>query len=179
MNISTDSIFDNLTQFTDKLNDIDFIKLTNYVCRLDDDSETKPDGFIAEFISEFFGDKEWEEMISDERGEQKYFFKSSASTRDLARTIRIGLMQKGFIRLSKNTKSAKPVVTVKQNKLSKQDKDDLIDILVEHKAMLEYQLEDESSIIQTADDVAEGKQLVKDKKRYVKVIEKLDSLKLF
>lgn len=167
------SINKHLTEFAKTLTNTQLIGLVEWFCykSLETPFEA-PNDIAKKFIDTFFGEFVFANILSDERGHNNYFLKSSLSERELYNFMRIGLLQESFFRLKDSVD--KPVAKPKEDKLTLQDKKDLRDILKEHNAMLEYQLEDESDIIKTG-----GQELLDEKKRHKEFIKKFGKLKLF
>lgn len=171
------SITKHLNAFIEKLTNEELVGLIRYICykALATPFE-KPDKIASAFIDEFFGEITWAKILSDERDSTKIFMSASLTERELVRHMRIALMQESFFRLAEITDKPK-IKKVKTSNLSKEDKKDLTDILVEHRAMLKYQLEDEDAI-RSVDEEA-GDKLVDEKKKHLAFIEKTIKNKLF
>lgn len=187
----------NVKAFCKPLNDEQLIDLTDFLNYRCYDKE-EPTGFIKDFIEEFFSLRLWDENLYDEIEKPAFFNKASMTDKELIRLVRVGLLQECFFRSYVNLKVKKTLVDTtnepkpfvsreegaklradkpkgpKEEKLSTQDKKDLKDILTEHHAMLKYQLEDEDGVRE-----AGGNELVEEKKRHQKFINKFFKLKLF
>lgn len=160
----------NLKAFIEPLTLSEFIALTEwFTYDLAATPFVAPNELCLKFITEFFGDETFVRILSDVRGENKSFLKSSLSERDLFETIRSGLTQIAFFKL-RRLHAEKPKGLI----LAKADKKNLNKILAEHGAMLRYQLEDED-FIRNSD--SEGDELVEEKKRHLAFIEKLGIIK--
>jgi len=155
----------NLDRVEKALSDAELAELTNFL--LYDCYTEKPSKFVAEFIEEFFGNKEWADNLSDEIKKPEYFFKASRNSQELIRLVRIALLEKSFNRFSK---------LVPKVVLTKEEKTSLKEILEEHQAMLEYQLEDEDFIRNSVGD-EESEELVASKRKHLEFLEKFDNLK--
>ena len=165
--LQLDSLDANLDRVEKALSDAELAELTNFL--LYDCYTEKPSKFVAEFIEEFFGNKEWADNLSDEFNKPQYFFKASRNTQELIRLVRIALLEKSFNRFSKLVPKKPKVV------LTKEDKTSLREILEEHQAMLEYQLEDEDFIHNSVGD--ESEELVASKRKHLEFLEKFGNLK--
>lgn len=166
--LQLDSLDANLDRVEKALSDAELAELTNFL--LYDCYTEKPSKFVAEFIEEFFGNKEWADNLSDEIKKPQYFFKASRNTQELIRLVRIALLEKSLNRFSKLVPKKPKVV------LTKEDKTSLKEILEEHQAMLEYQLEDEDFIRNSVDE-EEGEELVASKRKHLEFLEKFGNLK--
>jgi len=158
----------NLDKFCKDLTDIELGGLTNFIiygCY-----SKKPDELDSQFIEEFFSFEEWDKNLSDEIEKPKYFNKASRNTQELIRVVRISLLEKSFHRFLKGLLNQPKVV------LTKGEKSTLKDILKEHQAMLEYQLEDKDFIINSVGG-EEGDELVATKQKELDFLEKFGSLK--
>ncbi len=158
------SLDTNLDKFCKDLSDSKLSELTDFLCYGCYSEEPKT--WVKEFIDDFIGNKEWVANLTDEKKPPEFFFKASRNTQEIVRLVRIGLLEKSFNRFSALTK--KPLST-----LTKSDEKNLKEILHEHKAMLEYQLEDEDEIKRYVSE-DEGEELVVEKKRHLKFLEKVD-----
>jgi hypothetical protein len=154
----------NLDRFCKDLSDSELSELTDFLCYGCYSEE--PKAWVKDFIDDFIGEKEWVQNLADEKTPPQYFFKATRNTQEIVRLVRIGLLEKSFHRFSALTKQ--PLVS-----LTKTDKKNLREILHEHKAMLEYQLEDEDEIKRYVSE-DEGEKLVVEKKRHMKFLEKVD-----
>jgi hypothetical protein len=149
----------NLTTFVKPLSDKKLVELTNFlVYRYATD---QPEKWVLDFVHEFVGEKDWNDVLSDEIKKPEYFNKASRNAHELVRVIRIWLLEESFRRFQLSL--VKP-----KNILEPKDKASLIEILDEHKAMLEYQLEDEDAIRSVGED---GEELVQEKKKHLKFLE--------
>jgi len=155
------SLDTNLDKFCKDLSDSELTELTDFLCYGCYSEEPKT--WVKEFIDDFIGNKEWVANLTDEKKPPEFFFKASRNTQEIVRLVRIGLLEKSFNRFSALTK--KPLST-----LTKSDEKNLKEILHEHKAMLEYQLEDEDEIKRYVSE-DEGEELVVEKKRHLKFLE--------
>jgi hypothetical protein len=161
------SIDANLDKFCKDLTDIELGGLTNFIvygCH-----SKKPHELAIQFIEEFFSTEEWDKNLSDEIEKPQYFNKASRNTQELIRVVRIGLLEKSFHRYLKGLLKQPKVV------LTKEDKTSLREILEEHQAMLEYQLEDEDFIHNSVGD--ESEELVASKRKHLEFLEKFGNLK--
>lgn len=157
----------NLEKFCKDLTDIELGGLTNFIiygCY-----SKKPHELAIQFIEEFFSTEEWDKNLSDEIEKPQYFNKASRNTQELIRVVRIGLLEKSFHRYLKGLLKQPEVV------LTKDEKATLKDILREHQAMLEYQLEDKDFIINSVRG-DEGEELVATKQKELDFLEKFGSL---
>ena len=150
----------NMDKFCKELSDSKLSELTDFLCYGCYSEEPKT--WVKDFIDDFIGEKEWADNLSDEIKQPECFSKATINTQEIVRLVRISLLEKSFHRFSALTK--KPLST-----LTKSDEKNLKEILHEHKAMLEYQLEDEDSIINSVGD--DGEELVDEKKRHLKFLE--------
>jgi hypothetical protein len=154
----------NLDRFCKDLSDSELSELTDFLVY--DCYSKEPKEWVKDFIDDFIGEKEWAQNLADEKKPPQYFFKASRSTQEIVRLVRIGLLEKSFHRFSALTKH--PLLS-----LTKSDKNSLREILDEHKSMLEYQLEDEDEIKRYVSE-DEGEELIVEKKRHLKFLEKVD-----
>lgn len=162
----------NLDKFCENLSDAELYQLIDYLlygCYTETPKDWVKD-FIEDFIEDFIGTKEWEDNLSDEINKPKYFNKASGNTKELVRIVRVFLLAKSFERFSKLLKKEPKVV------LSKEEKSTLKEILVDHQAMLEYQLEDEDFIRNSVGD-EDGEALVEMKRKQLEFLEKFGGLK--
>lgn len=158
------SLEKNLDNYCKTLSDAELAELTDFLLYGCYNSE--PNEWVKEFIDDFFDFKEWEKNLSDEVNPPQNFFKANRNTSDLIRTVRLGLLELSFHRFNK---------TVKNNitQLDKTEKLILKDILTEHKAMLEYQLEDEDF---TRNSDKDGEAFLEEKKKHVEFINKFGNV---
>ena len=177
----------NVSAFCKKLTDVELKDLTdflNYGCYTD-----KPNKIASEFIADFCGNKGWDANLYDEKEKPQFFNRASMNDKELIKLVRVGLMQECFFRFTRIldgtpyvlptikrdvTKMAVkvPLSTLSNIKLSTQDKKTFKEIIKEHSAMLEYQLEDEDSVRK-----AGGEELVDEKKRHKDFLERFGKSK--
>lgn len=155
------SLEKNLDNYCKTLSDAELAELTDFLLYGCYNSE--PNEWVKEFIDDFFGLSEWADNLTDEINPKKYFFKASSNTSELIRTVRICLLELSFHRFNKTVKN-------RLAQLDETEKSTLKDILTEHKAMLEYQLEDED-FIRNLDESGEG--FIKEKQKQVEFLNKL------
>lgn len=158
----------NLDNFCKDLSDVELAKLTDFLsfgCYTE-----QPSDWIKDFIDDFIGKKEWEDNLSDEIKKPEYFNKATGNTKELVRIVRVSLLAKSFERFLRLLKKEAKVV------LSKEEKSTLKEILVDHQAMLEYQLEDEDFIRNSVGD-EDGEALVEMKRKQLEFLEKFGGLK--
>jgi len=164
----------NVSAFCKGLTDMQLKDLTddmNYNCY---NKGFKPNAVATKFIEEMFSKSVWDDNLSDEINKPEFFCKATRNDKELIRLVRIGLMQECFFRfmlLLNGTPytPSKPIeVKPKEPKglLSVMEKLNLTDILKEHYAMLEYQLEDEEGVYKVG-----GDELVNEKKKHRDFIE--------
>lgn len=158
----TQSLLKNVSNYCKSLSDSDLAELTDFLCY--GCYEREPKDWVKEFIDDFIGEKEWVDNLRDEKNPPAYFFKATSNTKEIIRLVRIDLLQESFSRFSYLLKN--PLVS-----LSGSDKTNLKEILGEHKAMLEYQLEDEDSIVNSCED---GQELLDEKKRHLNFLGNLE-----
>jgi hypothetical protein len=162
------SIQVNLDTFLKGVDNDSFLELVDWICC---HSLSKPlsehPPLAKKFAIEFIGEKEYTNLYLDSINPEVIFFKADFSTRELIRHMRIALMQESYFRLKAANKQ-KPKQAAKSSEitltLNKADHKNLIEILVEHEAMLRYQLEDTDAIRET--DKEQGEKLVKEKIRH-------------
>lgn len=173
------SIIKNVCDYTDTLTNEELREVIEYfVYDSNNRTPVTPTDLQLTFAVKFFGSDEWSNFIFD-TVHQQMFLKSSNNTRENVPFIRQILLSNAYFRL-KNILDSKPqevklkVVkeTKPKNQLTPNDKKILKDILEEHKAMLEYQLEDEDGIR----SIDEDGDLLKTKKKQLKFIEKYEKL---
>jgi len=158
----------NVTAFCKKLTNAQLVEVTDFVVYHSTDTSIKATKLSTEFVNEFFGEKDWNDNLSDELKKPEFFTKASRNTQEVIRLVRVGLLQECFFRLAKKTKEPS------EDKLSAQDKKTLKEIINEHHAMLEYQLEDEDGVRKVG-----GDELVAEKNRHKEFLEKFGKSKNF
>jgi hypothetical protein len=163
-----ESLNTNLDNFCKDLSDTELAELTDFLsfgCYTE-----QPSDWVKDFIDDFIGTKEWGDNLSDEVKKPEFFNKASINTQEIVRIVRISLMVKSFTRFKKVVKKEPKVV------LSKEDKSTLKEILRDHQAMLEYQLEDEDFIRNSVGD-EDGEELVVLKRKQLDFLEKFGGVK--
>lgn len=174
-NFVRQSLIKNTHAFCDKLTDTEMRDLAHYfVYEVNMEDIQDPNELQVKFIDEFFGMKEWENHLHDIT-KTSYFLLASYTFRTNFDFITKILLSDVFFRFSKlvhtqeDAKPApKPKIIRQKPQISTKDKKLLAEILSEHEAMLEYQLEDEESIRKYDD---EGGTLVDEKKKQLKFIQ--------
>lgn len=183
--LQLDSIHANVKGFCKDITLADLREITMYVCYNSTDLNYKLSPLTKEFILQMFGEKLWKDNQDDEIKKPEFFCKVSRNDQELIRLVRIGLLQEHFWRSEKASdftelktavKDLEKKVDLKPDgyKLPSEDKTILTEILKEHQAMLEYQLEDKRSV-----KAAGGQELVDEKERHLKFIKKFWKLKIF
>lgn len=169
------SLIKNTHAFCDKLTDAEMRDLAHYfVYEVNMEDRREPNELQVKFINEFFGMKEWENHLHD-LTKSSYFLLASYTFRTNFDFITKILLSDVFFRFSKLTyqqedakPAPKPKVVNQKQWISTKDKKTLAEILREHEAMLEYQLEDEEALTKYSDDEVD---LVKTKKVQLKFIQ--------
>lgn len=177
------SLIANVSGFTEKLSDKELSDLTEFFCfKINVDVKSKPSNVELDFIDKVLGKSNWEDYMSD-LILSPIFLKASYSFRINFDFITKLLLAEVFFRFSTIVSETKPTpkekVVVKtvaaEAKLKPKEKDTLKEILEEHQAMLEYQLEDEDYILGVGKD---GKELLAQKKRHLKFIKNFGKFKI-
>lgn len=169
------SIIANVGDFVKKISDVELFDLVNFVCYSPNIAPTHniENDVQRRFVDEVLGASDWSDYI-DDLIKKPMFFKCSYSFKANLDFIEKILHSEVYFRFQ-NTLTPK-VVEVKKPKLTKNEKLMLTDILAEHKAMLEYQLEDEDYIRNCDDD---GDEFVDMKKNHLTFLEKLGKKDFF
>lgn len=161
------SLINNVGKFVKPLSNIELYDLVNFVCYVPNIAPTHniENEVQQRFVDEILGASDWELYINDLIKKPQYFLSSSGSFRSNLEFIEKILHTEMFFKFQMmlSVKVEKPLFT-------KSEKKTLSDILGEHKAMLEYQLEDEQSIINSCGD--DAKELIELKKKHLIFLEK-------
>jgi hypothetical protein len=161
------SIITNVGNFVKNISNLELYDLVNFVCYVPNIAPTQniENETQRKFVDEILGTNDWELYIND-LIKKPYFLSSSGSFRSNLDLIEKILHSEVFFRFQETIKSK----VVEKPLFTKGEKQTLTDILDEHKVMLEYQLEDEKSIIESCGDDSE--ELIKLKKKHLKFIKK-------
>jgi hypothetical protein len=162
------SIIANVGAFVKKLSNVELHDLTMFVCYTPNVAPTHniENETQRRFVDEILGSHDWEMYINDLIKPKQYFLSSSGSFRSNLDLIEKILHSEIFFRFQVNMT---PKIVI-EPLYTKQEKKTLTDILGEHKAMLEYQLEDEKAIIDSCGD--DGEELIALKKKHLIFLEK-------
>lgn len=159
------SLIANVTGFTKDLTDLEVKDLVGFICympsykpTLDIDNDVQ-----RKFVDEILGSDEWSNYIGD-LIKLPIFLKSSGSFRTNLEFIEKILHSEAYFRFENVLNNLKK----EKAKLPSAEKTILKNILDEHKAMLEYQLEDED-FIRNCDN--EGEEFIDEKRRHLKFLE--------
>lgn len=181
------SIIANVSAFVKKISDVELFDLVMFVCYTPNVAPTHSieNDVQRKFVDEVLGASDWKDYI-DDLIKKPYFFKCSYSFKTNLDFIEKILHSEVYFRFQAtlSPQVGEKVVVKEKEKvvikyvdkplLTKSEKGTLSEILSEHKAMLEYQLEDEDAI-RNCDD--EGEALVDQKKKHLGFIEKFGKLK--
>lgn len=166
------SIIANVSAFVKDLSNVELYDLVMFVCYTPNiapthnvETETQ-----RRFVDEVLGENDWRMYMNDLINKPQYFLSSSASFRTNLELIEKILHSEVFFRFQ----DCMTPKVVEKPLFTKGEKQTLTEILEEHKAMLEYQLEDEDFIRNCDED---GEELVELKKKHLTFLEKFGSLK--
>ncbi len=165
------SIIANVSAFVKDLSNVEIYDLTMFVCYTPNVAPTHntENETQRRFVDEVLGADDWRLYIND-LIKKPYFLSSSGSFRSNLELIEKILHSEVFFRFQ----DCMTPKVVEKPLFTRDEKRTLGEIIGEHKAMLEYQLEDEDFIRNCGED---GEELVDLKKKHLNFLEKFGSLK--
>jgi hypothetical protein len=170
------SLFDNVTEFTNPLTDKELCDLMDYIAvTASNDIDAKPNELQDKFIKNFFGQTNWDNYLIDLFNKEGYtvFKKCSGYARENIAEINRMLLIIAFFRFKDATdKPVKPVEpTVKLTKSEKSDFKTVLEYLIRDN---EDKLDDEvKDIMSHGIDEEEAVEIYEERKRHSKLFPKL------
>ena len=166
------SIIANVGAFVKELSNVELYDLVMFVCYTPNVAPTHniENDIQRRFVDEILGAENWRMYNNDLIHKPQYFLSCPHSFRSNLEFIEKILHSEVFVRFQ----GVMIPKVVEKPLFTRDEKRTLTEILDEHKAMLEYQLEDEDFIRNCDED---GEELVELKKKHLTFLEKFGSLK--
>lgn len=162
------SIIANVGAFVKDLSNVELYDLVMFVCYTPNVAPTHniENDIQRRFVDEILGVENWRMYNNDLIKKPQYFLSCPHSFRSNLEFIEKILHSEIFFRFQ----GCMTPKVIEKKLYTKEEKKTLTEILDEHKAMLEYQLEDEKSIMEACGD--DSDEIIKLKKKHLNFIEK-------